>query len=115
MADASGYASYSTIASKPTMFGSQTIIGRSMVAHEEPDDFGLANTRLSATNGSMGREIACCTITQFYMRLAVEDADSRNLQDLEPGTEVFTEDEYRQLFGVDFDPEEFEGMDFLQN
>lgn len=39
-----------------------SIIGRSVVIHEKPDDLGLGGTQESKTTGSAGKRIACAII-----------------------------------------------------
>lgn len=72
------------------MWGTNSIIGRSMVLYEDPDDFGLAGTDYSVLKGSMGCEIACCNIREFFIKeqpgefedVETLDPDSRNLRAL---------------------------------
>lgn len=61
--DDAGYATYGWIsANRPTIFwGTKSVVGRSMVVYEMPDDFGASHT----STGSMGREIACCNLQLF--------------------------------------------------
>ena len=50
---------------KASMYNSESIIGKTLVIYERPDDFGLEETNNSQEWGSAGREIACCTIERF--------------------------------------------------
>nr|AJW76277.1 CuZn superoxide dismutase [Pinctada imbricata] len=47
---------------KITMFGRNSIIGRSFTIHEGSDDMGLGGTKASLSGGNAGTRIACCTI-----------------------------------------------------
>ena len=62
-----GNASYGTVAAnRPTLYwGTNSVAKRSMVVYEKSDDFGTGQTYISAWNGSVGREIACCNV-QLY-------------------------------------------------
>ncbi|XP_067418666.1 extracellular superoxide dismutase [Cu-Zn] [Emydura macquarii macquarii] len=45
-----------------TLFGPYSIIGRSVVIHEQEDDMGKGNNTASLENGNAGRRLACCVI-----------------------------------------------------
>ncbi|XP_019381807.1 PREDICTED: extracellular superoxide dismutase [Cu-Zn] [Gavialis gangeticus] len=45
-----------------TLFGPYTIMGRSVVIHEQEDDMGKGNNKASLENGNAGRRLACCVI-----------------------------------------------------
>ncbi|KAI4900125.1 hypothetical protein NFI96_005428 [Prochilodus magdalenae] len=45
-----------------TLFGSQSILGRSVVVHEKEDDLGLGSNEESKRSGNAGRRIAGCVI-----------------------------------------------------
>ena len=89
---------------------------KSMVLYELGDDFGTGGTRASAEYGSSGPRIACCQIIPYAIdREADQEADpsspgrrgaGRGLADeLPAGAEIFTVDQYRELFGEE--PERF--------
>ena len=48
--------------SKLQLTGVTSIIGRSVVLHEKPDDNGMGNTPQSLVNGNAGNRIACGSI-----------------------------------------------------
>ena len=50
---------------RPTLWGSQSIIGKAMTIYELYDDFGNGGTTSSEIWGSSGRPIACCNITGY--------------------------------------------------
>ncbi|NWW47899.1 SODE dismutase, partial [Pedionomus torquatus] len=45
-----------------TMFGPNSIMGRSVVLHEQEDDMGKGNNKASLENGNAGKRLACCVI-----------------------------------------------------
>ncbi|OXB63169.1 hypothetical protein ASZ78_001048 [Callipepla squamata] len=45
-----------------TMFGPYSILGRSVVIHEQEDDMGKGNNKASLENGNAGKRLACCVI-----------------------------------------------------
>ncbi|KAG6934994.1 superoxide dismutase 3, extracellular [Chelydra serpentina] len=45
-----------------TLFGPYSIMGRSIVIHEQEDDMGKGNNKASLENGNAGRRLACCVI-----------------------------------------------------
>ena len=61
-AGSTGSANYYTFAYKPTLWGENSIIGKSMVVYSEGDDFGRMGTEESRLNGGLDTPIACCHI-----------------------------------------------------
>ncbi|NXU60520.1 SODE dismutase, partial [Horornis vulcanius] len=45
-----------------TVFGPYSIMGRSVVIHEQEDDMGKGNNKASLENGNAGKRLACCVI-----------------------------------------------------
>lgn len=45
-----------------TLFGPYSILGRSVVIHEQEDDMGKGNNKASLENGNAGKRLACCVI-----------------------------------------------------
>ncbi|XP_045614401.2 superoxide dismutase [Cu-Zn] 5 [Procambarus clarkii] len=45
-----------------SMFGMRSVVGRSIVIHENRDDLGLGNKPDSLTTGNAGSRLACCNI-----------------------------------------------------
>ena len=45
-----------------TLFGDNSILGRSIVIHAGADDLGLGDDEGSKANGNSGDPVACCTI-----------------------------------------------------
>ncbi|XP_066488534.1 extracellular superoxide dismutase [Cu-Zn] [Tiliqua scincoides] len=45
-----------------TLFGPYSVIGRSVVIHEQEDDMGRGNNKASLANGNAGKRLACCVI-----------------------------------------------------
>ena len=88
-----------------------------MVVYEHKDDYGFGGTYDSEEFGSSGPRIACCHIRPFKIDWIVAESAGRGLSDeLEEGVEVFTPEQYRELFG--YDPVKLPGEEddlFLQN
>ena len=92
-----------------------------MTVYEFPDDYG-SNPAIFASKeyGSAGKEIACCTIYNKYIIIGTTTVDiatklsgrGRGL-DVEEDVDVFTREEFRELFG--FEPEQDEEVHFLEN
>ena len=102
--DKNGDASYATIkAMRPNLFPDEkySIAARSMAVYERPNDFRAKPTRDKYNNGSMGMPIACCNVRLIQI---VDDSPFRFLEDDAEGVEFLTLEDYRQLFGEDFDP-----------
>ena len=117
--DATGYASYSVHAWRPSMYDSfgpsnTSILKRAMVIYYNEDDFGTGTTKYSYYYGSNVKSIACCNITPFYGTTPVDDFSAkRNLEDLEEGTEILTPEEYKEIFGIEYDPADWELEAFI--
>ncbi|KAL8207553.1 UNVERIFIED_CONTAM: hypothetical protein K2H54_058847 [Gekko kuhli] len=47
---------------QPSLFGPQTVLGRSVVIHENEDDMGKGNNPGSLEHGNAGKRLACCVI-----------------------------------------------------
>ncbi|XP_058048983.1 extracellular superoxide dismutase [Cu-Zn] [Ahaetulla prasina] len=47
---------------RATLFGPQTVLGRSVVIHEQEDDLGKGNNEASLAHGNAGPRLACCVI-----------------------------------------------------
>ena len=86
-----------------------------MTVYEDPDDYGFG-PRLpydwdSKEYGSKGPRIACCTIKRYIVDWEQAEAQSeskgRGLADELDDVEVFTVDQYRELFGQE--PERLPG------
>ncbi|KAM4708946.1 extracellular superoxide dismutase [Cu-Zn] [Discoglossus pictus] len=45
-----------------TLFGPESVIGRSVVVHQQVDDLGRGNNQASLDNGNAGKRLACCVI-----------------------------------------------------
>lgn len=67
VSDENGNALYELVDEKLTLFGINSIIGRSLVLHHDEDDLGLGNSPDSKTTGNSGSRIACGVIglTEF--------------------------------------------------
>lgn len=67
VSDENGNANYELVDEKLTLFGINSIIGRSLVLHQNEDDLGLGNSPDSKTTGNSGARIACGVIglTEF--------------------------------------------------
>lgn len=50
------------LGAKATLFGRQSVLGRSVVLHEREDDMGEGGDDESLRSGNAGRRIACCVI-----------------------------------------------------
>ncbi|KAG6440852.1 superoxide dismutase [Cu-Zn] [Manduca sexta] len=48
--------------SQISLVGANSIVGRTLVVHADPDDFGLGGHELSKTTGNAGARIACGVI-----------------------------------------------------
>ena len=71
----------------------------------------------------MRRAIACCNIKQIYVLIDDENGGITNDDRLrrrqlaemeEEGIEVLTLEQYRDLFGVEYDPEDWNPENFTQ-
>lgn len=65
MADESGKVTISFYNNKITLFGTRSIIGRSIVVHATEDDLGRGGEADSLTNGHVGARIACGVIRRL--------------------------------------------------
>ncbi|GMJ03774.1 superoxide dismutase 1, copper/zinc superoxide dismutase 1 [Hibiscus trionum] len=54
-----GYASFSIIDKQIPLTGQNSIIGRAVVVHADPDDFGRGGHELSKSTGNAGGRVAC--------------------------------------------------------
>ena len=105
-----------------------------MTIYEDPDDFGFGGTYKSEEFGSAGPAIACCTIRPYFIDwfksadpTKPNDDNNRNENARRNGkrrlaeeyyggeVDMFTPEEFRELFG--YEPEMLEGEDdwFSQN
>ena len=85
----------------------KSIIGRSMVIYENEGDYGAdLGDRDSYFLSSNIKAIACCNITEIQTLQDDADDARRKLSDVEAAEsyQQLRYDEYRQIFGVDFDP-----------
>lgn len=80
-----------------------------MVIYKEKDDFGsIPNNKYSYYYGSNIEAIACCNITPFIVQTPVYPGPGdvvplgRTLEDED--VEVLTTEEYKEIFGVEYDP-----------
>lgn len=104
-----------------TFSAAYNVYNKAMTIYEFGDDLGTGSTWASQWNGSAGKEIACCTIRRWKINWAAEaEADKetfkpngRGLGALEEDVDVFTPEEFRELFGYAPDPED--SYDFLNN
>ena len=122
-----GEATYYAVANRPTMYNtygtvpSKSIIGRALVLYEETDDFGTVvydgtnswERDMSIFFGSCLNSIACCNITLFSLIEEAEPVSTdtkhekhRRVLTADDGVEVelLTLEEYKKIFGVEFDP-----------
>lgn len=105
-----------------------SILYKTMTVYEDPDDYGCGGTWDSREYGSAGPRIACCVIRPYYIdwpkadEKSIDDSMSlrdhgRRLAEEHYGEEVdvFTPDQFRELFG--FEPESLPGEEdfFNQN
>jgi Cu-Zn family superoxide dismutase len=60
--DRTGSAKYSFRDSAIKLHGKANIIGRGLVIHSDPDDFGVGGHDLSLTTGNSGKRLACSVI-----------------------------------------------------
>lgn len=89
-----------------------------MVIHEDPDDLGLGGNAQSLIDGNMGREIACCNISRYWVvkrprrgykgpgDVVPTSGGMRNLgvdDEIEVGDEVISAEEFYELFGEEVD------------
>lgn len=47
---------------KLTLFGKHSIVGRSIIVHEDPDDLGRGENKASKVNGNAGARLDCAVI-----------------------------------------------------
>ena len=128
--NSSGQATYDVYASRPTFYSggswfNKSIMNRAMVIYEGEDDFGMGGTKDSYYYGTNIKAIACCNITPFKIVAHDEDKeedhesdqrhdkhtkDTRNGRMLleEDEVEILTLQEYKEIFGVDYDPADWE-------
>lgn len=116
----SGNASYGASARRPSLYGTtNNVVGRAMVIHEDPDDSGLGGNAQSLIDGNMGREIACCNISRYWVVkrprrgykgpqdvVPTSAGGMRNLSvddEIEVGDEVISAEEFYELFGEEVD------------
>lgn len=62
--DENGNAKYELIDTKVSLYGCNSVIGRSLVVHKDQDDLGRGNFPDSKTTGHSGARIACGVIGQ---------------------------------------------------
>lgn len=126
---------YSTIASEPTLHGTQSILGKAMTIYEHDDDLGLSSDYTSFAEGNAGIEIACCNIklvpfkikTAAGVEIGGDDQEdiSGDLTDAKRGRglsslleeddedDQFSAEDFMEMFG--FDIEELGDLSFLQD
>ncbi|XP_071397214.1 extracellular superoxide dismutase [Cu-Zn] [Centroberyx affinis] len=51
-----------SVTAKATLFGTESVLGRSVVLHERKDDMGKGGDEESLRSGNAGQRIACCVI-----------------------------------------------------
>jgi len=61
-ADADGTATVNIQDSQLSLSGPESIVGRTMVVHADPDDLGKGGVELSKTTGNAGARVACGVI-----------------------------------------------------
>ena len=93
-----------------------------MVIYEDGDDYGFGGTWHSKEYGSGGQRVACCTIRPYYIIWdtnvkEVELAGHARRLSAEMGedVDVFTPEQYRELFGHEPEKFAFEEELFNQN
>ena len=90
--------------------GNPSIYGKTMVVYEHPDDYGFGGTWDSEEFGSTGPRLACCQIKRFIVDWEQAEDSSvrgRGLAEELDDVDVFTVDQYRELFGQE--PEKLPG------
>lgn len=114
---------------KPTLYGSQSVNYKTMVVYEDGDDYGFGNTWHSWEYGSGGQRVACCTIRPYYIywdvvihdvkevdTIDVIDRHRRQLsEEMGEDVDIFTPEQYRELFGHEPEKFAFEENLFNQN
>ena len=113
--DSAGYASYNVQAWRPTMFGplNMTILKHAMVIYMNEDDI-TGISKYSYYYGDNVRSIACCNIIPFHVKTMDDDfSGKRDLECLEEGTEILTPEEYKEIFGIEYDPADWELEAFI--
>ena len=98
---------YTAVAQRPTMWGSFSILGRSMVAYADKDDTSGVND-WSLIDGNMGLPIACCRIRPYKIwvdhevdyELAKVSPDGRGRMLGDAETDYFTPEEFWELFEI---------------
>ena len=129
--DATGSAGYSVWAQRPTMYDwwsypNKSILDRAMVIYAGEDDFGATPADpYSYFLGSMTRAVACCNIRRFIpisgggSDFVADDDDfiggGRRLhgEDLD-NVEFLNPEQYKEIFGVEYDPEDWKPENFTQ-
>lgn len=61
-ADASGVAKVNITDKQVTLVGENSVIGRTLVVHADPDDLGVGGHELSKTTGNAGARLGCGVI-----------------------------------------------------
>ena len=89
-----------------------------MVIYAEKDDFGsVKGSKYSYYYGSNIEAIACCNITPFNVPDWVECEDCIPVNDRmldDDDVEILTPKEYKEIFGVDYDPADWTLEAFTQ-
>ena len=118
----------------------KSIIKRAMVIYKEKDDFGTQPTKDSYYYGSNTEAIACCNITPFkiyidyaqeYKRYGYEfegwdgvhgkstetggQEGSEDQNDDDEDVEWLTLEQYREIFGVEYDPADWSFYAFQED